>query len=548
MDNQVSWMLWTGIAVLAASAAVLVAILFSVRRRHRGEAARTRAILETAVDSIISIDRRGIVLGANPATARMFGYGLEEMLGRNISMLMPERYASRHDGYLAHYRETGERHVIGVGREVEGRRKDGSTFPMELSVGEAMVDGRAVFTGIVRDISARKKAEAELRTAKEQAERATLSQSRFLAAASHDLRQPVQALGLFASALAAKLKGAPAMALLDDMKGSVDALTMLLDAMLDVSRLDAGIVSPHVTAFALDTLTERLAADFRPLAEQKDLDLRLIPCSAVVRSDPTLLYRVLQNLLANAVRFTSQGKILLGCRRHGKKLRISVLDTGIGIPAHLQAEIFKEFFQIGNPERDRTKGLGLGLAIVQRLSQLLHAPISLRSEPDRGSGFTIEVPLVGFNHTTNVVSLRPAAIEPLAPGNGLIFIIDDEPTVLKGLRLAIEDWGYTVLTARTELETMNILTKSRQAPDLVIADYRLRSICNGAQVVTEIRQLFGRSIPGILITGDTAPERIRDAHAYGLKLMHKPITAADLHIAILDFLAPAPGVAGEAAG
>ena len=541
-------MLWVAIAVLAGSAAVLAAVLFAVLRRQRGDAARTRAILETAVDSIISIDRRGNILSANPATARMFGYAPEEMLGRNISMLMPEPYASRHDGYLSHYRKTGERHVIGIGREVEGRRKDGSTFPMELSVGEAVVDGRQVFTGIVRDVSARKKAEAELLTAKEQAERATLSQSRFLAAASHDLRQPVQALGLFASALAAKLKGAPAMALLDDMKGSVDALTMLLDAMLDVSRLDAGIVSPHVTVFALDTLTERLAADFRPLAEQKDLELRLVPCSAVVRSDPTLLYRVLQNLLANAVRFTSQGKILLGCRRHGKKLRISVLDTGIGIPGHLQGDIFKEFFQIGNPERDRTKGLGLGLAIVQRLSHLLHTPVSLCSEPDHGSSFTIEVPLVGFNRTTNVVSLRPAVVEPVAPGKGLIFIIDDEPTVLKGLRLAIEDWGYTVLTARTELETMSILTKSRQAPDLVIADYRLRSICNGAQVVTEIRQLFNRSIPGILITGDTAPERIRDAHACGLKLMHKPITAADLRVAILDSLAPPTGDAGEAVG
>ncbi len=496
MDAQVQTVLSAVIVGLAGTSAVLALMALSFRRKLTIGRAQTGAILSAAVDGIITINEHGIVKGFNRAAERLFGYRADEVIGRNVSMLMPEPHRSKHDGYLKHYLKTGQARVIGIGREVEGQRKDGSTFPMDFSVGEALHNGTRTFTGIVRDITDRKRTESELRSAKEQAERAILSQSKFLAAASHDLRQPVQALTLFTSALAAKLKGAPASALLEDMKGSVDALTMLLDALLDVSRLDAGIVVPCETTFSLDTVTERLVQEFGIQAEQQGIDLRVVPCSAMVRTDPTLLYRVLQNFLSNALRYTSQGRILLGCRRHGRKLRISVVDSGIGIPAHLQEDIFKEFFQIGNPERDRTKGLGLGLAIVRRLSRLLRAPVEVRSKESRGSAFSIDVTLVGFNKITNIVPLRPTMVEPVAAGNGLIFVVDDEPAVLKGLKVVIEGWGFTVLTARTELETINILTKRQQAPSLIIADYRLRSICNGAQVIAQIQDMFGPCLSG----------------------------------------------------
>jgi CheY-like chemotaxis protein len=240
------------------------------------------------------------------------------------------------------------------------------------------------------------------------------------------------------------------------------------------------------------------------------------------------------------VRYTSQGGILIGCRRRGRKLRIEVVDSGIGLPEDLQKEIFKEFFQIGNPERDRTQGLGLGLAIVQRLSGLLRCPITVRSQEGRGAAFGVEVKLVGFNKIANVVPLRRSPLERPASGKNLVFVIDDEPSVLKGLRLVIEDWGYTVLTARTELDAINILNGRKQAPDIVIADYRLRGICNGAQVVAHIRQTFGRPIPCILITGDTAPERIREANDHGFTLLHKPVEPADLHAAMAKALSRQP--------
>jgi PAS domain S-box-containing protein len=502
----------------------------------RDSETKTRAILETAVDGIITIDQQGTILSANPATERIFGYRVDEMVGHRVNMLMPEPYRSAHDGYLERYMTTGERRIIGIGREVQGQRKDGSVFPMDVSVGEALIGGARVFTGIVRDVTDRKRTEEDLRAAKDQAEGARLAQSQFLAAVSHDLRQPVQALTLFTSALAAKISGAPASALVDDMRGSVEALDMLLDALLDVSSLDAGTIVPHETTFSLAILVERLVAEFEPQASQKEIELRLVLTSAVVRTDPTLLYRVLQNFVSNAVRYTSQGGILIGCRRRGRKLRIEVVDSGIGIPEHLHQEIFKEFFQIGNPERDRSQGLGLGLAIVQRLSRLLRCPVTVRSREGRGAAFGIEVTLVGFNKIANIVPLRRASSEQAVTGKGLVFVIDDEASVLKGLRLVIEDWGYAVLAARTELEAINILNGRNQAPDVIIADYRLRGICNGAQVVAHIRQTFGQPIPCILITGDTAPERIREANDHGFTLLHKPVEPAELHAAIVENL------------
>ncbi len=652
-----------GMALIFSGLSVGLAVWgVALRRSFKSANAKTTAILAAAVDGIVTIDEKGLVESFNPAAERIFGYRAEEVVGRNVKILMPEPYQSGHDSYLSNYKTSRRAKIIGIGREVVGRRKDGSTFPMDLAVGESRTEGKRLFAGIIRDISERKKAEDALRrseerfrllidnvpdyaivwfdvdgriqswnigaeriygrtaeeleaatmavffppdardqpgqalravresgrfesegwqirkngerfwghdvltllrdndgrmhglvrvsrditdrkrmdeareAAKEAAERSNLAQSKFLAAASHDLRQPVQALVLFASALETKIFGSPAASLLGDMKGSLDALNVLLDALLDVSRLDAGTVAPNETNFALSTILERLTLEFTPQTTDKNIALRTVATSAIVRIDPTLLCRMLGNLLSNAVRYTNQGKILLGCRRHGAKLRIGVLDSGIGIAEHHRGEIFKEFYQIGNSERDRTKGLGLGLAIVDRLSHLLHCPVSLRSKEGKGSAFWVEVPLIGFNKASNIVCLKSDYQREIFSGKGVVFVIDDEATVLKGLRIVLEDWGYTVLSARTALETNEILSKCGAVPDIIIADYRLRGICTGADIIRHIREVFSRSIPGILITGDTAPERIKEANTHGLILLHKPIHPSELHVAISDIL------------
>lgn len=539
LDLEVIFGTGGGDAGSSSSAAQRIAIVRDLGDRRnlesglaRGEE-RQRTILQNLPGcAVIPLDAEGRITGWNVGAERVYGWTAAEAIGQPSTVLYPANAEIEPSRALAQVRASGR-------FEAEGwrNRKDGTPFWVHAVI-EPLQDGG--FLSITRDLSEPRRIQEALTAARDQASRAGQAQSRFLAAASHDLRQPVQALLLFASVLETKIASGPASSLLRDMKGSLEALNVLLDALLDVARLDAGTVIPREINFSFSTVAEQLVKEYTPQAEDKGLELRVVPSSAVIRTDPTLLQRILQNFLSNSIRFTSQGRVLIGCRRHGRKLRIEVWDSGIGIPAHVRGDIFTEFFQVGNPERDRTKGLGLGLAIVQRLSRLLRTTISLRSKEGFGSMFAVEVPLVGFNKTTNIVYLRREPPRAALPDQGLVFVIDDEPTVLKGLRLVLEDWGYSVIAARTELEAMRLLNERPQPPDLIIADYRLRGICNGAQVVAQVRDMFHRRIPGILITGDTASERIREANDHGLGLLHKPIQPAELHAAITDCMTKPP--------
>ncbi|MGQ9371051.1 ATP-binding protein [Azospirillum sp. A39] len=266
-------------------------------------------------------------------------------------------------------------------------------------------------TGLDIDITERKRVEQALSRAKEEAERANLAKSKFLAAASHDLRQPVQSLVFFVAALSERLAGHPAAPALERMQMAVDALRQLLDGILDLSKLDAGVVAPQVRPFPAAELLHRLEAQYAPRFADRGLAFRIRPCRATVESDPTLLGRILGNLVENALKYTPAGTVLVGCRRRGDVLRVEVWDTGSGIPPERFDDIFEEFVQIGNPERDRTQGLGLGLAIVQRLARLLGHRLDLRSRPGRGSVFAVEVPLAG----RRAGAAADVVAEPAAP-------------------------------------------------------------------------------------------------------------------------------------
>jgi PAS domain S-box-containing protein len=647
--------------------------------RLRESEARTRAILDAAVDGIITIDETGIVRSVNPAAERIFGYRAVEMVGHNVSMLMPEPYRSEHDTYLRNYLHSGQARIIGLGREVQGRRKDGSVFPMDLAVGEGALAGGRIFAGIVRDITDRKafeerlraaderfrvmvdgvrdyaitmlspggeviswnlgaerlygwsteqadgrplsllypaeaitarlpetalemaaresryeteglrarsdgstfwahevitalrddagnlsgfasvshdmsesrQHEEDLRRAKEQAERAlevaekarvgaeraNLAKTKFLAAASHDLRQPVQAIFFFTSVLAHKLRGHSAKAVLDDLQTSLEGLNVLLDSLLDVSKLDAGLIVPKLTTFSVGAVLDRIAADFAPVAREKGLRLRVVPSSLTVRSDPALLARIVQNLVANAVRYTSRGSVLLGCRRQGDMVAIQVWDTGIGIPPERTKEVFEEFTQLGNPERDRSQGLGLGLAIVDRLARLLDHGVAVTSIPGRGSMFSVRIPMSTAGIMAQPNRGRTAA--PIGESGRLVVLIDDEPFVLKGLSLVLQDWGYRVLAATSEAEAMEKLAALHTPPSIILADYRLREGRTGAEAVAHIRDHYAAAIPSIIITGDTAPERLREAEASGFAILHKPIQTPQLREALREKLANA---------
>jgi signal transduction histidine kinase/CheY-like chemotaxis protein len=374
----------------------------------------------------------------------------------------------------------------------------------------------------------------ELREQKDAAEDANIAKSRFLAAASHDLRQPLHALGLFVQALQETPLATRERQVIGNIRRSVDAMEELFNALLDISRLDAGVVQPHITTIPLAAVFDRVRFEYAQIARQKRLPLRVVKTSLFVQSDPSLLARLIRNLLSNAVRYTDSGGVVLGCRRMGSEVRIEVWDTGKGIPADRHDEIFQEFYQLNNPERDRRKGLGLGLAIVKRLAKLLNYRVSLRSVVGKGSVFSITLPRGCRDDYVPAESSPESAAFDLS--HALVLVIDDETAVQEGMVALLRKWKCDVLTAGSGAEMLGKLVAVQRLPDLIVSDYRLRDNENGIQVVEALRSEFNVDIPALLVTGDTGPDRLRDAEASGLPILHKPLNPARLRTLIAHLL------------
>lgn len=410
--------------------------------------------------------------------------------------------------------------------------------------------GRPLYMiGISIDISERKLAEVrlnqlneqlemrietatrELRLKKEEAENANYDKTRFLAAASHDLRQPMHALGLFVGELHTKLTTPEQRKIVGKVEESVDALSNLLDALLDISKLDAGVVTPNITAFSIGSLLERIERDYMPLAERKGISLRVIPNNTKIQSDPILLERILVNLISNAIRYTPVGgRVALVCRSRGGRLKIEVRDSGIGIPKNEQEKIFREFVQLSNKERDRSKGLGLGLAIVDRISRLLHHDIVLRSDTHKGSTFAVSVPRIVSPLLESALQLpaNDEATEQRKLGEFAsmdVLVIDDNPLVRKSTQGIVESWGGRVSMASTLGEVKDIHCKADF--DLVICDYRLPD-GNGIEMSDWIQGHFEIQPLFILISGDTSPDVLQMVNERGIHLLHKPVRPAKL--------------------
>jgi two-component system, sensor histidine kinase len=369
-----------------------------------------------------------------------------------------------------------------------------------------------------------------LRRQKELAEQADLAKTRFLAAASHDLRQPMHALGMFVAALGRSRLARTDSRLVGQIAETVEAMDGLFGSLLDISQLDAGLVRPEPRAFAIQPLLARICREQESQLRAGSVTLRSVASGAVIHSDPILLERMLRNLISNAARHTRAGRILVGCRRRGDRLWVEVRDTGPGIAPELQTRIFEEYYQLGNPERDRTKGLGLGLAITRRLAALLDCPLTLWSEPGRGSMFRVAVPLAADG--------APAPAEDLAEASvvqsGRVFVVDDETLVQDSTARLLTSWGYEVLTGGSAGEVL--ARAGDRAPDLIICDWRLRGDETAAEAIDEIRRAYAALTPALLITGDIAPAQLRAAHAMGLPLLHKPVAPGRLRAAIGNLL------------
>jgi len=360
--------------------------------------------------------------------------------------------------------------------------------------------------------------------AQQRAEQANVAKTRFFAAASHDLRQPVQALELFAATLEQQLAHHPSRALVGNIRAVGREFGDLLSTLLDFSKIDAAAIQPALRDFPIADLLQRMADDFKPQAAAHGLQCRVAMSSAWVRSDPVLLERILRNLMSNAIKYTPSGKVLLGCRRvGGNSLRIEVHDTGVGIAPGQQRTIFKEFTQV-----DGGSGLGLGLAIVDGLARLLQHPLSVRSQLQRGSMFAVTVPL-GLPGLPVRQTAAAAQDRRLAAS---ILLVDDDQSIRLSAAHLLESWGFAVVTAESAEEALEMLRSTGFQPDVILADYRLREGRTGVEAIRAMRAYCGREVPAAILTGDTEPELLRDLKASGFALLYKPVAAAKLRTLI----------------
>jgi len=377
----------------------------------------------------------------------------------------------------------------------------------------------------------------QVHQARQAAEAATQAKSRFLTAASHDLRQPAEAQALFVEILSRTALDANQQQLINNLRAASQASNDMLDSLLETSRIEAGVIIPQRTDFKLQSLLNKLEGEFGPLADARHLLYRSRDTVLLAHSDPHLLYRVLRNLVSNALRYTRHGGVLIGCRLRGSMVWLEVWDTGIGIDPEQQRAIFGEFQQLNNPERDQRNGLGLGLSIVDGLTKILGHRLSVFSRPGRGSLFRISLPLAQ-GQPSPAATLSDLA---LLPRDAQFLVIEDDPAIRQGLSRLIEAWGCRCATAESIGEALEVAR--RDPPSAILSDYSLNHGETGLQAINALRAELGHAVPALLISGDTNPLRLSEAQASGIRLLQKPVPPEQLQRELLALLTPAPELA-----
>lgn len=548
-------------AIGAASSRLVISLLLRKRMMSTKEALKllddanaaihyNREILQTALDHV----RQGIAVFNEDMTLlcwnRQFGEILdlpEEIVRAGVTLEDILRFNAENGAFgpgepEALVRERAPRYAAsgapfqerfpgrGLVIEVRANRMPGGGFVTTLTdvtpsveAAEALERANDELERRVRERTAQlEQLNAELAEAKAAAESANISKTRFLAAASHDILQPLNAARLYVTSLVERQENGESSRLAGKVDASLEAVEEILGALLDISRLDAGAMHAEFADFRIDDALKQLEVEFAPLAREKGLDLAFAPCSLAVRSDRRLLQRLLQNLVSNAIKYTPQGRVLVGCRRRGATLRIDVFDTGIGIPEENQQAIFEEFRRLDRGA-SVARGLGLGLSIVERIARVLGHPITLRSEPGRGSRFSVEVP----------VAAAPAREErPLAAhaqrrfAGALILCVDNEPVVLDGMESLLTGWGCEVLKAPDLTGAVAAIEAASRPPVGLLVDYHLDD-GNGIDAIVGLRGRFG-ALPALLITGDRTQEVREAARAQGVQVLNKPVKPAQL--------------------
>jgi PAS domain S-box-containing protein len=468
-------------------------------------------LLDAAPDPTVIVDQQGTIVFANARVAEVLGYTNEELNGKAVEVLLPERARAAHPGHRTGFFASPNARPMGDALELYALCKDGTEIPVEISLSPVVTSDGILVSSAIRDVSAQK-------TIEQQLVEANRAKSRFLAAASHDLRQPIQTLNLLNRAAKTTATAAKHLNIIDKQQKSLDSMSKLLNALLDISKLEAGIVKPDITDCAVQNIFESLTAAFEEQAHDKGLDLIVDMCHGVARSDARLLTQILENLISNAIRYTREGFVRLSCRHGQTGIRIEVMDTGLGIPADELGHIFDEFHQV-DAGSYRPEGLGLGLSIVKRTAELLGCHVDVESSPGEGSLFFVIVP----ESTESSVATTTIDQSPqLTASGGRILIVDDEPSVVDATCMLLEMEGFDVTSAASLDEVMAVIDDARNPPDLLITDYHLRGGETGLAVVRAVRERFNFEIPVILLSGDTS-NRIALAELEETTFFTKPV-------------------------
>ena len=450
-----------------------------------------------------------------------------------------ERYMLR--SYVPNRLASGE--VVGIFvliRDITERRRTAEALHqayqnLELRVAQRTSELTSLNDQLLREIDERRRVESRLREAKLEAEQANLSKTKFLAAVSHDLLQPLNAARLFTGALLERREPQANETLVRNVSNSLEDVENLLGTLVDISKLDAGVIKADIAPFALSELLDNLAVEFTQLARSEGLELHFVGCSALVRSDIQLLARILRNLLSNAIRYTYSGRVVLGCRRQHQRLSIQVWDSGMGIAEDRLEEIFQEFKRGDVQRRDQDRGLGLGLAIVEKIAGILGHRITVKSWPGKGSMFAVDVPL----SATAPKSLpQPSMSEPMLERlqGARVWVLDNDAAICAGMRTLLEGWGCRVVTALSEQDLARQVDNYHAEADLLIADYHLDDEQNGVDAVARINARRASPIPAMMITANYSNELKMQIRELGHTLMHKPVRPMKLKTAMSHLL------------
>ncbi len=488
-----------------------------------------RIALEEAPDAMLVVDANGTIRYANQTVTELFGHPHGELVGHGIEVLVPERFRKAHTAYRERFtRDRQVRPMGGHRLELFGRRADGSEFPVAISLKTVHCPPEWFTVAAIRDMTTHVRTESKLREARDQADHASLAKSRFLATASHDLRQPLQTLALLNGALRRLVTDRPAVTdVLAQQDHAITSMSRLLNALLDISKLESGAVRPNTTDFTLGALFEELREEFSSLAQEKGLGFTVTPCGESVHSDPSLVGQILRNLLSNAIKYTGQGQVQLRCLHQDPGLvRIEVLDTGLGIPADQLRYIYDEFFQVGGPHNPARQGYGLGLSIVKRLVTLLDLRLEVQSEVGRGSVFALTLP-ISQRATAATREMAPQPRAEAVPGQVRILLVEDDAGVRNATSMLLRTEGYDVTAVASSTEALEQLRGDPRV-DMLITDYHLGESTKGSEVIAAVRTRLGRPVKAVLMTGDTSSAVRRlppDPHT---RIASKPLNADEL--------------------